>query len=191
MTDAALVAAAVGGDQDACAELVRRFHPICWRFAYRMLGDHHDAEDVVQETFLRLFRALGSYREQNRFRAWLLRILANQCRTTLVRRRRWRWLIQQDGDAEHLAAAPPSAGGSDLPEALRILETREASDALQIALGLLEPKYREAFLLKYGEGMEYAEMAQVTGVGISALKMRVKRACDMLRPRLRELGYDG
>jgi DNA-directed RNA polymerase specialized sigma24 family protein len=60
---------------------------------------------------------------------------------------------------------------------------------LDAALAELEPLLREAFLLKYGEGMEYREMSAITGVGISALKMRVKRACDFLRPRLEKLNH--
>ena len=179
MTDAALVAAALDGDQDACAAIVRRHHATCWRYAYRMLGHRQDAEDVVQETFFRAFRSLPSYREEDRFRAWLFRILANQCRTAAVRRHRTGgWIPLHDADAPARTDQP-----------IRVLERREIADALQRALETLGPKYREAFLLKYGEEMEYGEMSRVTGVGVSALKMRVKRACDLLRPALREMGY--
>jgi RNA polymerase sigma-70 factor (ECF subfamily) len=63
----------------------------------------------------------------------------------------------------------------------------EIRDAFQTALETLDPLLREAFLLKHGEGLEYGEMAAITGAGVSALKMRVKRACDALRPRLEEI----
>jgi RNA polymerase sigma-70 factor (ECF subfamily) len=142
-----------------------------------MLGDRDDAEDAVQETFLSAYSALGRYREQQTFRAWLFRILINRCRSVARARRRRRCRFVDDGDSHDGVEASAPAGDPDL------------RDALQRALDLLEPLLREAFLLKYGEGMEYREMSALTGVGISALKMRVKRACQALRPGLEaELG---
>jgi RNA polymerase sigma-70 factor (ECF subfamily) len=195
MTDAALVARARAGEPSAAAALVRRYHADCWRFAYRMLGNRHDAEDVVQETFLRAFRALATYHERERFRSWLFRILANQCRTALLqRRRRARWFVVGDRGERALAEAAADDDGSAasaLAEADDLARhAATVSDALQGALARLDPKQREAFLLKHGEGMEYAEIARVTGASVPALKMRVKRACDALRPLLAE-AHDG
>ena len=75
---------------------------------------------------------------------------------------------------------------TERPSANSEEERAEIRDAFQVALDSLEPLLREAFLLKHGEGLEYAEIAAITGAGVSALKMRVKRACDALRPRLEE-----
>lgn len=188
MTDAALIAAAIAGDHDAAGTLLRRHYQDCWRFAYRMMGHRHDAEDVVQDTFLRVVRALGKYREQDRFRPWLFRILTNACRTALLqRRRRARWLVVSDGD--RIAQLPDTAEPAPDP-VTELARQSFLSTALQAALLQLEARQREAFLLKYGEGMEYADMAVVTGAGVSALKMRVKRACDALRPLLGEVAHD-
>lgn len=187
MTDAALVAAAIAGDRDAAGALLRRHYRDCWRFAYRMMGHQHDAEDVVQDTFLRVVRALGTYREQDRFRPWLFRILANACRTALLqRRRRARWFVS---DTDRLAQLADSAEPV-LEPAVELARQSVLSAALQSAVLQLDAKQREAFLLKYGEGMEYADMAVVTGAGVSALKMRVKRACEALRPLLGEVVRD-
>lgn len=189
MTDAELVAAAVAGDRDAAGILLGRYYPDCCRFAYRMLGHPHDADDVVQDTFFRVLRALGSYREQDRFRSWLFRILANSCRKALFqRRRRLRWFAS-DNHRDRLAelAVPNDPPPDEASEQARLAVL---SDALQSAVLRLDAKQREAFLLKYGEGMEYTEMAAITGVGVSALKMRVKRACEALRPLLREVTRD-
>lgn len=172
MDDADLVARVLDGDVGAFTELVNRHYRDCTRFAVRMLGDRHDAEDAIQETFLSAYGALGRYREQHTFRAWLFRILINRCRSVGRQRQRRRDRFVQDGAAHEEAPAASADGDSDL------------RDALQGALDALEPRLREAFLLKYGEGLEYREMSRMTGVGISALKMRVKRACDALRPRL-------
>jgi RNA polymerase sigma-70 factor (ECF subfamily) len=176
-TDAALVARVLAGDLGAFTPLVDRHYPSCARFARRMLGSADDAEDVLQETFLLAFRALGRYREQNRFRAWLFQILVNRCRTHARRRARQDRRFVHDDDA-HAAAPAPHGGEPGL------------GDALQMALEILDAPHREALLLKYGEELAYPEMATMTGASVSALKMRVKRARDLVRPRLEELLHD-
>ena len=189
MTDAALVDRVRAGDSSASAALVNRYHADCWRFAYNMLGDRQDAEDATQETFLRVFRALRSYDERERFRPWLFRILANQCRTSLLqRKRRARWFVfgeQGERLVEQAVGSDPAAGGV-LTEVEEADNRTLLSSALQNALSKLDVKQREAFLLKHGEGLEYEEMAQIVGASIPALKMRVKRACDALRPLISE-----
>jgi RNA polymerase sigma-70 factor (ECF subfamily) len=172
MDDAELVAQVLEGDVSAFTELVNRHYPDCTRFAVRMLGDRHEAEDAIQESFLSAYAALGHYREQHTFRAWLFRILVNRCRSVARQRRRRQNRFVQDGATHEEAEAPAPADDPEL------------RDALQRALDTLEPRLRETFLLKYGEGLEYREISVMTGVGVSALKMRVKRACDALRPRL-------
>lgn len=180
MTDGTLIERIRAGDTEAAAVLVRRYYDDCWRYAYRMTGDRADAEDAVQETFLRAFRALGRYQEQQRFRGWLFAILANRCRSALVRRKRAMRFVTE----EYLARVPADVDDDGNDD--RAYPPERLSDALQQALGTLGSRYREAFLLKYAEGMEYEQMARVTGASVSALKMRVKRARDLLRPLLEE-----
>src|SRR5690348_13337798 len=84
--DAADVRRVLNGDVDAYAALVDRYYDRCARFAIRMLGNRDDAEDALQATFLRAYRALGKYQERDRFSAWLYRILVNQCRSIAARR---------------------------------------------------------------------------------------------------------
>jgi RNA polymerase sigma-70 factor (ECF subfamily) len=140
--------------------------------ARRMLRNDADAEDVVQETFLRAFRAIRRFERGREFRVWLFTILVNQCRTAATSRKRREWRFSDDEAA--LARAADE----------RPIAVVEEKSAVAAAVDSLEPLLREAFLLKYVEGLEYAEMATITGAGISALKMRVKRACDALRPML-------
>lgn len=173
VSDAALVARAVLGDAGGFAELVDRHHPACARYARRMLGNAQDAEDVVQETFLRAYLALQRYREQDRFRSWLFRILVNQCRSHARRHAREARRLVVDTNAD--AAALPGTRAEDGPD-----------DVFQAALDALEPLLREALLLKYGEELAYEDMARVTGANVSALKMRVKRARDAVRPLLKD-----
>jgi RNA polymerase sigma-70 factor (ECF subfamily) len=169
--DAADVQRVLAGDVDAYAALVDRYYDRCARFAIRMLGNRDDAEDALQATFLRAYRALGRYQERDKFSAWLYRILANQCRTLAARRsHRERVFVREEAV---LLNAPDTASPW----------TGEDEEFVQRVLSELDPLLREAFLLKYVEELSYEEMAALTGVGVSALKMRVKRACDRLRER--------
>ncbi len=139
------------------------------------VGNREDAEEVVQDTWVRAHRALARYEERERFGAWLMRILVNQARTVAKRsRRRERFFPDL------------AAHGGDWPEPADHAEPHPADRAavreeVYQALERLNPEQREAFLLHHVEGLSYEEMAAVTGSRISALKMRVKRACDRLR----------
>jgi len=170
MPDAELVVRARAGDPGALHDLVERYYDDCWRYAYRMLGDRADAEDAAQETFLRAMAALDSYQERTQFRQWLFTILVNQCRNArIARSRRTKRFVSSDDLPEH-----DHRRGVVDPPAL-------SDDGLAHAVAQLEPDQREALLLRFGEGMDYAQMAAATGASQSALKMRVKRACDRLR----------
>lgn len=177
MTDAAYVQAALDGDPSAFAALVDRHAPACLRYATRMLGMREDAEDVTQETLLRAHRALARYDSAMSFRTWIMSILINRCRTALLHRNRRNARVVLDDTAVGNAATEPPLHGDDL------------RDAIERALDRIDPAQREAFLLKHVELLTYEEMAAVTGAGISALKMRVQRACDRLQVLLQEDGY--
>lgn len=181
MSDGAVVERVVGGDVQAFRILVDRYQPACARYALRMLGERSDAEDVVQETFLRAYRSLDGYRDDGRFRAWLFRILVNQCRSHASRRHR----LDRNHDAALRArlAGPGARGGAVRPRADAILLACSIDQALQA----LPPAHREAFLLKHVEEMSYDEMSKLTGAGASALKMRVLRAREALQASLGDL----
>jgi RNA polymerase sigma-70 factor (ECF subfamily) len=173
-SDGALVRRVLSGDVEAFAGLVSRHRERGLRFAAAMLGDPADAEEALQDAFVRAYRRLGTCREPDRFGAWLTRILVNRCRTRAVGRRRNRDLFVRDEVALERAASAPAADPG-------------WRDEIDRAVAQLEPLQREAFLLKHVEGLEYDEMARVTGARVPALKMRVKRACDRLRVLLREV----
>src|SRR5918911_4385052 len=87
-TDAAIIKRVVSGDVEAYAILVDRYYDRCARFAQHMLGDREDAEEAVQDAFVRAYRSLGRYEDRQRFGAWLLHILVNRCRPAGARRGR-------------------------------------------------------------------------------------------------------
>jgi RNA polymerase sigma-70 factor (ECF subfamily) len=165
------------GDGAAFTMLVDRHAPACLRFATRMLGTREDAEDATQETFLRAHRALDRYDHTMSFRTWVMSILINRCRSALLHRQRRTARVVLDETAVARAHVSPRADD----DALR--------DAIERAVEQLEPGQREAFLLKHVEQLTYDEMAAATGAGVSALKMRVQRACERLQALLQEDRY--
>ena len=175
--DAAVVARVLGGDVEAYAILVRRYRDRYARYALHMLGNQEDAEEALQDAFTRAYRSLARCEDPERFGAWLFRILVNRCRTAGARRgRRARTFVRDEVALLEAAEDHP--------------EDRSAwREEIDRALTRLRAEQREAFLLKYVEDMGYEEMSQLTGVGVSALKMRVMRACDRLRELLTEVRH--
>jgi RNA polymerase sigma-70 factor (ECF subfamily) len=172
-----LVHAARTGDVRAFAALVDAYYARCLRFALHMLSSRPDAEEAVQDTFVRVYRALPTYEEREAFEPWLFRILANRCRTAGARARRHAEFVDYGDVPER-----PAPAGHDESVAWR--------EEIGLALATLPLDQREAFLMRHVEDMSYDDMALATGAGVSALKMRVKRACDSLRVRLVEVDRD-
>ena len=170
-----LVRSAQEGDVRAFAALVDMYYARCLRFALHMLSNRSDAEEAVQDTFVRVYRALPSYVEQESFEPWLFRILANRCRSAGSRERRRAEFVE-------FGEVPERASDHRHDDAIAWREE------IALALAALPAEQREAFLLRHVEDLSYDDMSVATGAGISALKMRVKRACDALRSWLTEEG---
>src|SRR5690349_23648302 len=135
------------------------------RYAFHLLGNESDAEEALQDAFTLAYRSLGRCRHPERFAAWLFRILVNRCRTLGTRRGR------------HDARRAPL----ELANGIGIAHSAERDmhrEEIHRGLARLVPEQREAFLLKYVEELSYEEMAELTGAGESALKMRVKRRSE-------------
>jgi RNA polymerase sigma-70 factor (ECF subfamily) len=168
LSDAVLVRRILTGETDLYGILVERYRIEFGRYASAMLGGNRDdAADALQEAFIRAFDSLGSLGDPGRFKAWLFRIVSNQCHN--VRKR----------NKPHL-----SLEGIDDPAAVpaeRQIANREIGEAIEEAIGQLTPEQREAFVMKHVEGRSYAEMSELLGVGQDALKMRVHRARDELK----------
>ncbi|HEU5170794.1 MAG TPA: RNA polymerase sigma factor [Gemmatimonadales bacterium] len=172
-SDGEVVRRVLAGDTDGFAILVARHRERMARFAVHMLGDRDDAEDALQEAFIRAYRSLARCADPDRFDGWLFRIVINRCRTAAGRRARRERAIR-DNSLTLVPAPPGPTSGA------------EWRDAVVRALSRLDGDQREAFLLRHIDGLGYEEMVRLTGVGESALKMRVKRACDRLRVLLGE-----
>jgi RNA polymerase sigma-70 factor, ECF subfamily len=174
MTDRAIIQQVLAGDVEAFSRLVDRHYDRCARIAMRILGNREDAEEAIQDAFLRAFRALASYEDRERFSAWLSRILINQCRTIRARVQR------REEVFSHL----------ELADAELFADVERAESVwpdLERALAQLPVDQREAVVLRYADDLTYEEMARITGAGESALKMRVQRAFARLRALLQEV----
>lgn len=171
-SDGAVVRRVLGGDSRAYGELVSRYRDRLARYAMRMLGNEADAEEAVQDAFVRGYRSLHRCVAPERYGAWLFGILVNRCRTHGARRARRQQTVVADERAMARAYVSPTVDDHDW------------RDTIAWALDQLDPIYREAFLLKHVEEMSYEEMTEHTGAGVSALKMRVSRAREQLRDLL-------
>ncbi len=174
-SDGLLVRRVLAGESRAYEGLVARYRDRLGRYATRMLGNVADAEEALQDTFVRGYRSLARCTEPERFGAWLFGILVNRCRTLGAQRARRQRVVVHD----EAALAKASVEHPENRQALR--------EAIEWAMSQLSPAYREAFLLKYVEELEYGEMTQLTGASVSALKMRVARAREELRRLLSEV----
>jgi RNA polymerase sigma-70 factor, ECF subfamily len=142
------------------------------RHAYFLLGNREDAEDIVQETFLRAHRALGSFAARSQPSTWLLRIATNLCHDHQRQR-----LRQQKGESTLPAAAPPT------PDVVERVELADTTRRLLRVLDGLPLTDRTVLVLHLLEGLDYAEIAQVLGCTRPGAKMRTLRALRRLRER--------
>ncbi|MEX2284901.1 MAG: RNA polymerase sigma factor [Gemmatimonadota bacterium] len=172
-TDEALIKRVLAGETDLYARLLERYRQRLARYAVRMLGSEADAEDVLQETFVRGYRSLARC-QPDRFRYWLFGILINRCRTFASQRSRRQSVISSN---DYVVASVSTRYMDD---------QYEWRQAIAWAMTRLPTDQREAFLLKHVEDLSYEEMQELTGVRIPALKMRVFRAREELRRLLVE-----
>jgi RNA polymerase sigma-70 factor, ECF subfamily len=180
LTDAAFVAKARGGDSYAFGVLVERHGRSLFRLAYRMTGNEQDAEDVVQESFLRAYRQLDRFDDRASFGTWMYRIATN-CSLDLVRLRKRR-------NQSPVAAEEPGEAVPELPSLApspeRIALSGEVRERLAAAMNQLSETERAAFVLRHFEGLRLEQISQVLECQPGAAKHSVFRAVQKLRRAL-------
>jgi RNA polymerase sigma-70 factor, ECF subfamily len=179
---AAVLARARQGDSDAFRVLVERHSRAVFRLAYRMTGNEQDAEDVVQESFLRAYRQLGRFQSRANFGTWLYRIVAN-CSVDLMRSKQSRHDQSRVEDLDAIESRP--AGDDRSPD--RLAESAEIGRRVAEAMSELSPLERAAFTLRHHEGCSIQEISTMLGLGTSAAKHSVFRAVRKLRVALAPL----
>jgi RNA polymerase sigma-70 factor, ECF subfamily len=179
---AAVLARARQGDSDAFRVLVERHSRNAFRLAHRLTGNEQDAEDVVQESFIRAYRQLGRFESRANFGTWLYRIVAN-CSVDLIRVRQSR---RDQSRAESLDEAADMASNR-APGPERLARSAEIERHVASALSQLSPLERAAFTLRHYEGRSIDEIGRMLGLGTSATKHSVFRAVRKLRVALEPL----
>jgi len=174
------------GDPYAFDVLVGRWDRKIQGAIYRIMGPEEDARDLCQETLLKAYRALGTFKKEARFSSWLYQIALNVCRDRL-RRRKARPQVSLDELMDAGEIAPAGRG----PSPLELIEARDLSRAVAAAVESLPQEQREVIVLKEYQGLTFLEIAQALDVPVSTVKTRLYRGLDQLRLRLEHQGVRG
>lgn len=186
LTDQEVVALARTGKDAAYRELLRRYERPVFSLIYRMVRDRTLAEDLSQDTFVKVLNALDSYRPEYKFSSWVFKI-ANNVAIDQLRRRELDTLsldgapdavTQQEVEATALQATDRTE--SPLSE----LESRELGSIIEHAVGKLRPEYRSCILLRHVDGRSYEEIAQIMDLPLGTVKTYIHRARNELREYL-------
>ena len=177
MTDTAAVALAREGDSDAFRGLVERHSRAVYRLAHRMTGSPQDAEDVVQDTFLKAYRQLGRFESRANFGTWLHRIAVN-CSIDLIRSRKHQ---ETSHDAADLDALDTTDDRRVDPSPERLMLSTEVQQRVTRAMDGLTAMERAAFVLRHFEGQSIDEIGRELGLKANAAKHSIFRAVRKMR----------
>ena len=186
--DTELIQAINSGQFDLFHDLVKRYEQKLYNFSLRMCRDPSDAEDMVQETFLNVFRYLKDFRYETKFKNWLYRIAASTC---IKKRRKSKFAPERELSLEEFIPKDESEAQAQVPNwasmPLDQLLNEELADMINQAILSLPEKYRLVILLRDLEGFSTAETAQILGLSAANVKVRLHRARLFLREKLK--GY--
>jgi RNA polymerase sigma-70 factor (ECF subfamily) len=180
LDDAAAVAKAKGGDEEAFRVLVERHSRSIYRLAYRMTGRPEDAEDVVQETFVRAYKQLGRFEARSNFGTWLYRVGFN-CAIDYMRARPHRESTESQETLERMSP------GSSAPSMDDLVFAGQINERVQHALNELSPQERAAFLMRHYHGCSIEEICEALDLKSNAAKHSIFRAVKKMRVALRPL----
>ena len=189
LTDHELVALAQKGSEKAYRELLGRYQRPVFSLVYRMLRDREQAEDLAQETFVRVFNNIGRYDPKYKFSSWIFKIATNLTIDHI--RKKEVATVSIDGSryavtADEIEASTITVASDDEnPEEL--LEAKELGESIEGAIGALRPEYRTAILLRHVEGREYQEIADIMSLPLGTVKTFIHRARHELRTKLEHL----
>ncbi|CUU36674.1 MAG: sigma-70 family RNA polymerase sigma factor [Armatimonadetes bacterium] len=187
LSDEQLVARAKEGDTDALETLFVRYRQPVFRLVYRSVGNADDAEDIVQEVFLKAFERLHTFREQSRFSTWLMRIALNLCTDRARAQKRHAELLQREAGYKLAWMTHPNP-----PEPEEVVQQNAFHEAFYTALNRLPEHHRQLIVMRDLEEMEYEQMAEILNTTVGGVKLRVMRARRafkaVLEPLLRQIG---
>lgn len=175
---------AAGGDRNAFAELVDLYKDKIYHLAYRMLYNQQEAEDIVQETFLRVFKNLDRYDQNQKFSTWIFRIGTNLCIDRLRRRKMTYSLDAQITDSEGVNGYGMLSDDELGPEGKVVLS--ETQQQIRKAIDALPEKYKSIVILRYLHDLSLQEIGDILQMPVTTVKTRVHRGREFLRKRLEQ-----
>jgi RNA polymerase sigma-70 factor (ECF subfamily) len=185
-SDEELIAAFQHDSSEAFDEIVDRYKDPLTNFVYRFLSDYDECDDIVQETFVRVFRNKHAYKPQAKFSTWIYTIAGNLAKSRLRQRDRHRIFslstLWKSGDEEKEAEIPDNRYPAD-----RDAERSLMNERIQRALNRISAKYREVVILRDVQEFSYEEIAQITGLNLGTVKSRIKRGRTMLQKLLKDI----
>ena len=185
--DAALIEAINSGQQNLYYDLVKRYERKLYNFGLRVCWDVRDAEDLVQETFLNVFRYIKDFRHETKFRNWLYKIASSVC---IKKKRKSKFAPERELSLDEFLPKEDSRVPTELPDwasaPVDQLLNQELSDTIKQAITSLPEKYRVVIALRDLEGFSTTETAQILNVTASNVKVRLHRARLFLRETLKE-----
>jgi RNA polymerase sigma-70 factor, ECF subfamily len=179
----ALVHAAKSGDLEAFSQLVNRYDRNIFRIAQHITHNEEDAQDVVQDAFLKAYQNLEQFQGNSKFYTWLVRIAVNEALMKLRKRRTDR-TVSLDEDVETEEGSMPREVADWSPNPEQLYGQSELGDILKKTIQGLPPGFRTVFVLRDVEGLSTEETAEMLGLSIPAVKSRLLRARLQLRDRL-------
>ena len=189
LPDADVARLAQQGREAAFRELVRRYERPVFSLVFRMVRDSATAEDLAQDTFIKVLNHIDKYRPEFKFSSWLFKIANNVAIDHL--RRRQLDTISMDGSPNAASAADIEATSFDIADrsesALDLMEARELGSAIERAIGALRPEYRSCIMLRHVEGRSYEEIAATLDLPLGTVKTYIHRARHQLRESLEHL----
>ncbi|MBM3907576.1 MAG: sigma-70 family RNA polymerase sigma factor [Gemmatimonadetes bacterium] len=189
LPDADVARLAQQGREPAFRELVRRYERPVFSLVFRMVRDTATAEDLAQDTFIKVLNHIDKYRPEFKFSSWLFKIANNVAIDHL--RRRHLDTISMDGAPNAATAADIEATSFDIADrsesALEVMEAKELGSSIEKAIGALRPEYRACIMLRHVEGRSYEEIAATLDLPLGTVKTYIHRARHQLREALEHL----
>jgi RNA polymerase sigma factor (sigma-70 family) len=181
--DKTLITSALSGDQEAYRTLMNRHRPAIFHIVFKIVRDQEATADLVQETFMKAFSALATYRAEYKFSTWLYRIGAN-CAIDYLRKRKIKTL-SLDAPAETVDGKIEIEISDNSYNPERDLEEREKRISINEAIDSLPDKYRLVIIYRHKDNKSYEEIAEVLNIPLGTVKARIFRARELLKKKLR------
>jgi len=191
-SDEELIARVAGGDRVAFDQLVRRYYRKIYATCFRLLNNREEAEDAVQDVFLKIYRNASSFKQEKRFSTWVYRVAVNHCLNRLRWKKKRRWLsldgfVRKNNEVENDARLGDFVEEKDVLQPDEQLLRQERAWAVRKAIAALPEQQRVAVILHRYEGLSYKEIAEVMGTSVSSVEARLHRAKVALAKKLVEL----